>query len=106
MAVLTTLKSSSLKHSGFSYRNNVLSFNLRPSHPQSVPSLSNTLSTTFLIPVALVIFSTVSPNPVEPCSWFFLNVSNSWFGDFVEVFVLEVDPVFLEFFFEFIFTIF
>ena len=106
MAFLTTLKSSSLKHCGFSYRKMEFNFFCLSEHPQSFPNLSNTLSTTFLIPVFRVILATSSPKPFEPCSWFFLNVSNSWFLDFVEVLVLVIFEVFLEFLFDFIFTIF
>jgi len=41
---------------------------LRRPHPQSLPVALDTVSTTFLMPVALVTFSTASPKPFMPPS--------------------------------------
>ena len=56
--------SSFTKHSGWLYLNNLLRVSLRLSHPQSIPVASVNAFTTALMPVALVIFSTVSPKPL------------------------------------------
>lgn len=56
--------SSFVKHSGFRYRKSLLSFSFRASHPQSMPVASVNHSTAALMPVAVVIFSMVSPRPL------------------------------------------
>ena len=53
--------SSSFKHLGFLYLNNLFSFSLRSSQPQSSPAIN---LTTLSIPVAFNTFSTLSPKPL------------------------------------------